>query len=237
MVELRWLTGQTRQDLLRALRDGPWHIFHFIGHGGFDLNADEGQIVLVDDEGKPDPRPATDLARLLDQQTLRLVVLNICEGAKGSEQDLFSSVAATLMRRNIPAVLAMQYDISDRAAIEFGRAFYETLADGLPIDTAVAEARKAILAVRGTFEWVTPVLHMRSPDGLLFEIADRKPRLLPAPPPTDDRGMLKPTARSSAPNEPAHQADPLVASTCCCCGSIDLSFRGSVIMGARCGRC
>ncbi len=174
LVELHWLKGQTRQDLLRELRAGPWHILHFIGHGGFDTIADEGQIILADDAGRPDPRSATDLARLLDHQTLRLVVLNICEGAKGSAHDLFSSVAATLMRRNIPAVLAMQYDISDHAALKFGRTFYETLADGYPIDTAVVEARKAILDERDTFEWVTPVLHMRAPNGLLFEIADKK---------------------------------------------------------------
>ena len=36
LVALSWLEGQTWRDLLRAMRHGPWHIFHFIGHGGFD---------------------------------------------------------------------------------------------------------------------------------------------------------------------------------------------------------
>src|SRR3989442_2384233 len=48
LVELSWLQGQTWQDLQRAMRRGPWHIFHFIGHGGFDPRADEGLIALVD---------------------------------------------------------------------------------------------------------------------------------------------------------------------------------------------
>jgi hypothetical protein len=64
----------------------------------------------------------------------------------------------------------MQYKISDRAAIEFSRSFYEALADGLPVDAAAAEMRKAIsIAVCNSVEWVTLVLHMRSPDGRIFD--------------------------------------------------------------------
>ena len=52
----------------------------------------------------------------------------------------------------------------------FARAFYEAVADGLPVDAAVVEARIAVsLAVNNTMEWGTPVLHMRSPDGRIFE--------------------------------------------------------------------
>jgi hypothetical protein len=64
----------------------------------------------------------------------------------------------------------MQYKISDRAAIEFSRSFYEALADGLPVDAAAAEMRKAIsIAVCNSVEWVTPMLHMHSPDGRIFD--------------------------------------------------------------------
>ena len=51
MVELHWLEGQTWRALQRELRRGPWHIFHFMGHGGFDTNADEGFLALADEEG------------------------------------------------------------------------------------------------------------------------------------------------------------------------------------------
>jgi formylglycine-generating enzyme required for sulfatase activity len=68
----------------------------------------------------------------------------------------------------------MQYRITDRAAIEFAQQFYEALGDGEPVDGAVAEARKAInMAVNNTVEWGTPVLYMRSPDGVLFHITER----------------------------------------------------------------
>ncbi|MBI5034238.1 MAG: tetratricopeptide repeat protein [Chloroflexi bacterium] len=172
MVQVTWLAGQTWRDLQRAMRSGTWHIFHFIGHGGFDSNADEGLVALADDEGKAEYMNATQLGRLLaDHRSLRLALLNSCEGAKSSELDLFSSTASILVRRGIPAVLAMQYEITDRAAIEFSRAFYEAIADGLPVDAATAEARKAVsFAVNNTIEWGTPVLFMRAPDGLLFRL-------------------------------------------------------------------
>jgi hypothetical protein len=179
LMDLTWLAGQTWRELQREMREGPWHVFHFIGHGGFDHNTDEGFIALADEEGYSDRFRATKLARLLaDHFPLRLVLLNSCEGARGSELDLFSSTAAILVRRGIPAVLAMQYEITDRAAIEFARAFYEALADGMPVDAAVAEGRKAVsLAVANTLEWGTPVLYMRSPDGVLFSIQEQEVRV------------------------------------------------------------
>src|SRR3712207_8645982 len=39
-------------------------------------------------------------------------------------RSIFSSTAATLVRRGIPAVVAMQYEISDPAAIQFSARFY-----------------------------------------------------------------------------------------------------------------
>lgn len=51
-IELTWLAGQTWRDLQKVMRSGPWHIFHFIGHGGFDRHTDEGLIFLADDFGE-----------------------------------------------------------------------------------------------------------------------------------------------------------------------------------------
>jgi tetratricopeptide (TPR) repeat protein len=183
LVELEWLTGQTWRDLQRAMWGGPWHIFHFIGHGGFDTSTDEGFIALADSAGQTHCLSATRLGRLLaDHQALRLVLLNSCEGAKSSERDIFSSAASILVHRGIPAVLAMQYAITDRAAVELARAFYEALAYGMTVDEAVVVARKAIsLAVNNTVEWGTPVLYTCTPDGVLFQMAER-PYVAPPPP-------------------------------------------------------
>jgi tetratricopeptide (TPR) repeat protein len=169
LVTLTWLKGQTWRDLQGAMRRGPWHVFHFVGHGG------AGYVALVDEgSGKTRRLKAMHLGRLLaDHRKLRLALLNVCEGARGNEWDIFSSTAALLVRRGIPAVLAMQHAITDRAAIEFASSFYEALADGMPVDASVGEARKAIsFSVNNTLEWGTPVLYMRSPDGVLFRIQE-----------------------------------------------------------------
>ena len=174
LLQVTWLEGQTVRDLQRYLRRGPWHIFHFIGHGRYDALRAEGQIALADAAGKAHLFGATDLARLLaDHHELRLVLLNSCEGAQGNSQDIFAGTAATLMRRGLPAVVAMQYAITDRAAIEFAQTFYESLVDGLPVDGAVSEARKAIsVNIANSLEWGTPVLHLRAPEGQLFDVVE-----------------------------------------------------------------
>ena len=64
-------------------------------------------------------------------------------------QDVFSSTAAALVRLGSPAVVAMQYEITDRAAIEFSRYFYNSIAAGTPVDAAVARARRGMaIAIR-----------------------------------------------------------------------------------------
>ncbi len=181
LVELTWLEGKTWRDLQKAMRGGPWHIFHFIGHGAFDRNAGEGLIFLEDEDGASYRLSATQLGRLLaDHPSLRLALLNACEGARGSARDIFSSTGSILVRRGLPAVLAMQYEITDRAAVEFSRSFYEALAESMPVDAAVVEARKAIsLAVNNTVEWGTPVLYMRAPDGKVFDIVRQRQPVKP----------------------------------------------------------
>ena len=178
-IDITWQDHATWRDLQRLMRSsrGPWHILHFIGHGGFNRESDEGFIALENESGETYRLPATQLGRLIaDHSTLRLAILNSCDGAQGGNTDIFSSTASLLVRRGLPAVLAMQYEITDRAAIEFARGFYEAIADGLPVDAATVEARKSVsLGVNNTVEWGTPVLFMRAPDGVLFkQIAPEK---------------------------------------------------------------
>jgi hypothetical protein len=172
-VELGWVSGGAYADLQKALRQGPWHVFHFVGHGGFDEGTSEkgGMLALEFREEHTTHRvSAAILGQLLCAHTsLRLVVLNSCLGARGSEADAFSSVAATLVRLGIPAVVAMQYEISDQAALAFAQSFYTAIAAWVPVDRAVADARADMNATReDSLEWGTPVLLMRAADGRLF---------------------------------------------------------------------
>ena len=173
-VQLSWVRGQTWWHLQAALDQGDWHIFHFIGHGSLDSLNSEGVVAFAAEDGGVHRVMASDLALLLaEEQCLQLVVLNSCDTARASAADRFSSTAAMLMRRGIPAVVAMQYEISDPAAISFARGFYTALAAQHPVDVAVTRARRAIKISRlNTLEWATPVLYLRSPTGALFDLTD-----------------------------------------------------------------
>lgn len=163
-IEFRWVTGESKTDLYDSLTQGEWHVFHFIGHGGVD--GDKGFLQMAGEAGKPVKVFGADLTRLFGlQPTLRLVVLNCCDSAHGQ-----SSLAKELVASGIPAVLAMQFPISDDAAIELAGAFYDALAKGEPVDGAVTRARIRIQTTYSTsIEWGIPVLYMRTPDGQIFE--------------------------------------------------------------------
>jgi tetratricopeptide (TPR) repeat protein len=64
----------------------------------------------------------------------------------------------------------MQFEITDEAAITLAHEFYGALADGYPVDAALAEARKAVFAQENDVEWGKPVLYMRASDGRIFDI-------------------------------------------------------------------
>jgi Kelch motif/Galactose oxidase, central domain len=63
----------------------------------------------------------------------------------------------------------MQFEITDEAAITFGGRLYEALAQGFPIDAALAQSRKAIFAAGNDIEFGTPVLFLRAADARLFD--------------------------------------------------------------------
>jgi hypothetical protein len=172
-VELHWLEEVTWEGVHSMLLEREWHVLHFIGHGTYDVETDEGVLAFVGRDGRADYVTATSLADLLDEAepTPRLVVLNSCQSAAGGTTDLFSGTAAALAHSGIRAVAAMQFSISDIAALAFARGFYTALAYGRGIDEAVRSGRIGILGiVRGTLEWVTPVLYLRGEDARLFEV-------------------------------------------------------------------
>jgi CHAT domain-containing protein len=77
------------------------------------------------------------LAQLLsDYRTLRLDVLNSCEGARTGLTDRYAGTAQTLVQQGVPAVIAMQFEITDQAAIDFSNTFYAAIADGYPVEAA-----------------------------------------------------------------------------------------------------
>jgi len=176
-VEVHWTQAATLDALLRKLHHGDFHILHFVGHGGYDETREDGVLLFQGQDGRSHEITGERLATILqDHRSLRLVVLNACEGARSSQSDPFAGVAASLVQRGIPAVVAMQFEITDDAALTFAAYFYEALAQGDPVDGAVAHARLGIFASGNDLEWGTPVLFLRSADGRVFELHGEQAR-------------------------------------------------------------
>ena len=192
LVAIERLDQATLAALQHRLRRGEYHIFHFIGHGAFDDRAQDGVLLMEDEDSGGRQVSGQELGMLLhDHTSLRLAILNACEGARASRTDPFAGTAQSLMQQGIPAVIAMQFEVADETAILFAHEFYGAVADGYPVDTALAEARKAIFARGDGLDWGTPVLYMRAPDGRIFDVAaaPRARRNRPGPPqPRRSRG-------------------------------------------------
>jgi len=179
LLVLERLAQATWPALQARLRGEAIHILHFIGHGDFDVAHNTGGLIFEEETGRSSLINATDLATLLhDHHALRLVFLNACQGAQGGRSDPFAGVAQKLVQQGTPAVLAMQFPVSDKAAIALAGAFYRTLAEGDPVDAALSEARKAISLAGDDREWGTPVLFSRSPDNHLLTLWDGDARPL-----------------------------------------------------------
>jgi hypothetical protein len=113
-VELQWLDEVSWDGLHDKLLERAWHVLHFIGHGTYDTDTDEGVLAFVGRDGRADYVSASSLADLLDEAepTPRLVVLNSCQSGRGSATDLFSGTP----RRSRTAASAPSPQCSSRSA-------------------------------------------------------------------------------------------------------------------------
>jgi hypothetical protein len=166
-VRLERLESPTLSRLEERLSSGIFHVLHFIGHGGFNA-VGEGAVLFEDMNGGPEAVDGLSLGAILARHSpLRLVVLNACEGARDGITP-FAGVAQSLVRYQIPAVVAMQEPIRDEDAIRFSRHFYAGLARGGSVDRSLGDALIGMLADHPGCERSTPVLYLRVPDGILF---------------------------------------------------------------------
>lgn len=193
-VEIERLVGSSARALVELLMrrrdDRPFHVLHFIGHGVYNPETRQGALLVTDAGGKEvRPLNAERLSGILrnHSHSLRLVVLNSCEGARTDGSDAYAGMAQSLTRQGaIPAVVAMQYRITDRAAVNFTHHFYNALAVGNPVEAALSHGRAAIFAEGEDIEWATPVLYLHAESGQLFEPRRATP---PGPAPRVDPAL------------------------------------------------
>ncbi len=176
LVEVEVLRGANRFTLRDRLQRSEFHVLHYIGHAQFGTTDNpEGCLLFEDKQQGCAPLWGEILGDLLQGfESLRLVVLNSCSTGAFPRRDGSSplgGVAAAIAARGMQAVVAMQFPISDEAAILFSRSFYRYLARGHSVETAVADAREVLwLNNDQSYEWVNPVTFLRGTAGRIFEI-------------------------------------------------------------------
>ncbi|MEZ5256975.1 MAG: CHAT domain-containing protein [Ilumatobacteraceae bacterium] len=179
-------------DQLRRALDDDHDVLHFIGHSFCDDHGEAG-LVLCRDDRSPHQLSAMAFANLVGKsRTLDLVVLNSCESFRVVDGQPYASLAAKLVRVGRSAVIAMQFKISDDAAIKFSEELYHRIVvDRYGIDRAVAEACMAVMGVN-EMEFATPVLYLRDGNTELF-----RPMTEAGP---EDRPVVAPAVVERAPD-------------------------------------
>lgn len=201
-IDLDFLVHATLDGLRTKLRSRPFHVLHFMGHGGWSPQTGEGSLLLETADGNRDLIGGSLLADSIKGTSMPvLAVLNACDTARSSMVEgasPFGGVASALVRKGLLAVIAMQFPVTDEAAIPFASELYTRIAAGDPVDSAITDGRLAIrAALHESMEWATPVLFMRSPDGRLF--ASERP---------EERSRSEPPTRKEAPESTAPTPGP-----------------------------
>jgi hypothetical protein len=163
-LELVPVLDASLDDIRTALAGGDAHIFHYIGHGS-RLADGRGAFELAGSDGSPSTRTGDELGAVLATvPTLRLVVLNACHGAAGTDDDPFAAPAAALVRAGVPAVVAMRHTIGDHSAIQLSRVFYAELILGERVEQALTTARMELYVGddAAAADWPTASLYLGS---------------------------------------------------------------------------
>ena len=136
---------EAKLEILEGSLETPYQIFHFTGHGMAAENG--GGLLLEDAQGRGRPTPVAEVLQSLQrgENCLRLTVLSGCQTARTINVSGFRDMARGLLRRNISAVLAMQFSISDAGGLKFAESFYTRIAAGRSLELAVHAARRALL--------------------------------------------------------------------------------------------
>jgi len=162
------LKNATTAQIQNALQQ-DFHVLHYLGHGAsrhLFVTGDNGERVSIDDQGFSQ--------FFLGRRSLRLVVLNACNSAQSDVGGSFAGIGPALVQKGVPAVVAMQYPfVQAETARIFSERFYGSLANGLPVDVAVNQARQFLSGqMLPDRDWSTPVLYMGTRSGQILKFGD-----------------------------------------------------------------
>ncbi|MEV6850664.1 CHAT domain-containing protein [Actinoplanes sp. NPDC051411] len=136
---------------------------------------------------------------LPEEDQVRLVVLHLCEPSPLEFEVTFARLAPALIRRGIPAVLAMQYPLSGKAGARFVKRLYGSLTEESDrdevrtIEEAVQRARSDLFTTYDQDRvFGSPVLYMQTMDSQLLRLRTGSPAGADAGPGTASAAPLPP---------------------------------------------
>ncbi|MEG4497979.1 CHAT domain-containing protein [Microcoleus sp. F10-C6] len=164
-IQLTILEQPDREQLTQALEQGQYQVLHYAGHS--NLGSRGGELYLVSSRtGLTETLSGDDLAGLLVNNGIQMAVFNSCRGAYGDPSDLADdsperNLTEALVKRGIPAVLAMAESIPDDVALTLTRLFYRNLNQGYPVDLSLSRARAGLISAYGSHQlyWALPILY------------------------------------------------------------------------------
>jgi len=146
LVEIDFTGDGSLEALEEKLKAHHYHVLHFSGHGVFQEGI--GYLQLEDALTlKSIHTPAEDFADVLNKKPAHrpsLVMLSSCQSSRGETEAGLRGVTNQLLRKGVPAVIAMGMSIADSYAAQFAAHFYKQLAEKEHIFRAFKEARNFI---------------------------------------------------------------------------------------------
>lgn len=159
------LEKATLNGLVSALQADEFDILYIVAHGTF-ANG-ETLLWLENEDGAVDRQPGGELVTRLREleNRPRLVVLASCQSAGRGKGDVLSALGPRLAAAGIPAVLAMQENLTMATSAKLMPVFFSELQKDGQIDRALSAARGL---VRDQTDWWVPALFMRLKSGRLW---------------------------------------------------------------------
>ncbi len=165
-AELGKAQACTLNELVECLRDGI-DILYLVAHG--TVANGESRIWLQGEDGKAAITAAGEIVTRIKelQNQPRLIVLASCQSAGKGAGDALQALGPKLATAGVPAVMAMQGNISMDSVKEFMPVFFKELQKDGQIDRALAVARGV---VRDAQDYWMPVLFMRLRSGKIWYV-------------------------------------------------------------------
>jgi CheY-like chemotaxis protein len=173
-VEVKLIpTDKATYDTVRhELRQCPYHIVHYVGHGLFEENSPEQSSLFFwegqNRSGDVLPLTGAELSLLLQNSDVRLFHLSCCEGTRtGTTIDLldddYLGVADGIIQTGVPSVLGFRWPVSAGGARKLALDFYKSLLKYGSPERALLDARRELaMSALDAPDWASPILIVQS---------------------------------------------------------------------------